>query len=218
MKLAVVIPTYNEKSNITTLFPKIFDVCNKNGINICLIVVDDNSPDGTAKAVKKLGNYDIELIERKGKLGIGTAYIAGFRKALELNADLIMSMDADWTHQPESIKILVGASDKFDVVIGSRYIPGGVLKNYPPEFLRSTIKVLLPAILVSYLFYSFQASDSPHFILTVPLVVFGLLRYLFLIEEKSAHENPTDLFFEDRPIFAVVILWLAAVVGILIFG
>ena len=125
MKLAVVIPTYNEKSNITTLFPKIFDVCNKNGINICLIVVDDNSPDGTAKAVKKLGNYDIELIERKGKLGIGTAYIAGFRRALELNADLIMSMDADWTHQPESIKILVGASDKFDVVIGSRYIPGG---------------------------------------------------------------------------------------------
>lgn len=119
-------PSYNEKSNILTLSPKIFSVCKDKGLDISLIVVDDNSPDGTAKIVKDLAKkYKIILIERKGKLGIGTAYIAGFKKALEMNFDLILTMDADWTHQPESIKVLVEASKKFDVVIGSRYIPGG---------------------------------------------------------------------------------------------
>ena len=93
-----------------------------------------------------------------------------------------------------------------------------VLENYPPEFLRATIKILLPAILVSYLFYSFQASNSPNFIFTTPIVVFGLLRYLLLIEQKSANENPTDLLFADRQLLASVIFWMLAVVGILIFA
>ncbi|MFH0833851.1 MAG: decaprenyl-phosphate phosphoribosyltransferase [Patescibacteria group bacterium] len=90
-----------------------------------------------------------------------------------------------------------------------------VLANYPAEFLRATIKILLPAILVSYLFYSFQASDSPKFFWTVPIVVFGLLRYLLLFEQKSAHENPTDLLFEDRPLLVSVVLWIIAVAAIL---
>ena len=93
-----------------------------------------------------------------------------------------------------------------------------VLENYPPEFLRSTIKIVLPAILVSYLFYSFQTSNSPNFIFTTPIVVFGLLRYLLLIERKSANENPTDLLFSDRPLLASVVLWMLAVFAILYFA
>ncbi|MFH0776351.1 MAG: decaprenyl-phosphate phosphoribosyltransferase [Patescibacteria group bacterium] len=93
-----------------------------------------------------------------------------------------------------------------------------VLESYPPEFLRSTIKILLPAILVSYLFYSFQASESPHFFWTVPIVVFGLLRYLLLFEQKSAHENPTDLLLKDRPLLISVILWVIVVFAILYFA
>jgi len=90
-----------------------------------------------------------------------------------------------------------------------------VLKKYPPKFLRSTINVLLPAILVSYLFYSFQASNSIKFFWTTPIVTFGLLRYLLLIEQKSARENPTDLLFDDRPLLASIILWALAVGTIL---
>jgi 4-hydroxybenzoate polyprenyltransferase len=93
-----------------------------------------------------------------------------------------------------------------------------VLRSYPPEFLQSTIKVLLPAILVSYLFYSFQASESINFFWTTPIVVFGLLRYLLLIERKSANENPTDLLFEDRPLLASVVTWIIAIILILYFA
>ena len=90
-----------------------------------------------------------------------------------------------------------------------------VLENYSAQFLKTTIQILLPAILVSYLFYSFQASDSPHFIFIVPIVVYGLLRYLLLIDKKSANENPTDLLLEDKPLLASVILWGISVVVIL---
>ncbi|MCF7846107.1 MAG: decaprenyl-phosphate phosphoribosyltransferase [Candidatus Peribacteraceae bacterium] len=93
-----------------------------------------------------------------------------------------------------------------------------VLENYPPEFLQSTIKILLPAILISYLFYSFQATAAPRFFWTVPIVTFGLLRYLLLIERKSAHENPTDLLFEDRPLLVSVTLWALSVIAILYFA
>ncbi len=90
-----------------------------------------------------------------------------------------------------------------------------VLENYSPQFLKTTIQILLPAILVSYLFYSFQANDSPHFIFTVPIMVYGLLRYLFLIEKKSANENPTDLLLEDKPLLVSVVLWGISVIAIL---
>jgi len=93
-----------------------------------------------------------------------------------------------------------------------------VLASYSPNFLRNIIKIILPAILVSYLFYSLQGSVSANFIFTTPIVAYGLLRYLMLIEKKSAHENPTDLLFEDKPLLASVVLWLIAVIAILYFA
>jgi len=126
MKIAIILPTYNEQMNIIQLIPEIFYVCKKSKLDLTVIVVDDNSPDGTAETVEEFKkNYSIVLIKRKAKLGLGTAYIAGFKKALEMNFDLIFSMDSDFSHQPRSIPVLVEASKRFDVVLGSRYISGG---------------------------------------------------------------------------------------------
>lgn len=126
MRIAIVLPTFNEQANVSKLIPEIFDVCKKNTIDCTVIVVDDNSPDGTAETVAELQKkYSIVLIKRKGKLGLGTAYITGFKKASDSDFDLVFSMDADFSHQPRSIPAFVRASKKFDVVLGSRYTAGG---------------------------------------------------------------------------------------------
>ena len=126
-KVSVILPTYNERENIKLLIPRIFQVFEKNNISGNVIIVDDNSPDGTAeKAIELQKNYPLILIKRPKKMGIGSAYITGFEKALENDSDVIFEMDADLSHNPENIvgflkKIEAG----FDVVIGSRRIEGG---------------------------------------------------------------------------------------------
>ncbi|MBT3948705.1 polyprenol monophosphomannose synthase, partial [Candidatus Parcubacteria bacterium] len=90
------------------------------------LVVDDNSPDGTANIVERLSNkYDIHLLKREGKLGLGSAYIAGFKKALGLGADFIFEMDADFSHDPDDVPRMIEAAQNADLVIGSRKIKGG---------------------------------------------------------------------------------------------
>ncbi len=124
MQIVVIIPTYNEKENIASLIEKIFSLA-ISGLKI--IIVDDNSPDGTASIVKQLRcKYPLHLIERTGKLGLGSAYIAGFKKALALGADYIFEMDADWSHDPADIPRLLSACENgADLAIGSRKVPGG---------------------------------------------------------------------------------------------
>jgi dolichol-phosphate mannosyltransferase len=131
MQVSVVIPTYNERENIKELVPEIFEVFRKNGIKGNLIVVDDSSPDGTAGEVERLGEkYPIILVKRDGKQGIGSAYVAGFRKALEIKSDAIFEMDADLSHDPEYIPEFLGALEDSDMVLGSRYIKGGRIENW----------------------------------------------------------------------------------------
>ena len=129
MKIFVITPTYNEKKNIKELIEKI-NILN-NEINI--LVVDDNSPDGTYKIVENLKKTfkNLFLIKRHKKEGLGSAYIAGIKFALSQKADLIIQMDADMSHDPESIKDLIDASKKNDLVIGSRYISGINVVNWP---------------------------------------------------------------------------------------
>lgn len=123
MKPIIVIPTYNEKDNIVKLLSRIFLL---NIENLEIIIVDDSSPDGTATLVRQLNSpVPLHLMVREGKLGIGTAYITGFKKALELGADKIVQMDADLSHDPDDVVSLI-AHDA-DLVIGSRKIPGGVI-------------------------------------------------------------------------------------------
>ncbi|HEY6952387.1 MAG TPA: polyprenol monophosphomannose synthase [Bacteroidota bacterium] len=125
----VVIPTYNEAENIPKLIPAILD---QDPI-LEVLVVDDNSPDGTASLVRTLqkDNSRIHLLERPAKLGLGTAYVAGFRYALRDNFDYIIEMDADFSHDPKALKILLKSISDHDLVIGSRYISGVNVVNWP---------------------------------------------------------------------------------------
>ena len=123
MKTILVIPTYNEKENIEKLITKIFAL---NISELEILVVYDNSPDGTADIVEQLSEkYPLHLLKREGKLGLGSAYIAGFKKALSLGADYIFEMDADFSHDPDDIPRMLESAQDADLVIGSRKIKGG---------------------------------------------------------------------------------------------
>lgn len=122
MKVFIVVPTYNEAENIRDFINTIFNL--HPGFNI--LVIDDNSPDGTGKIVEELSKKDcrIRVIHRPGKMGLGTAYSSGFKHALQLGADLIFEMDADFSHGPEYLSNFIEAAKDYDLVIGSRYVNG----------------------------------------------------------------------------------------------
>ena len=129
----VIIPTYNEKENIENIIRAVFAL--EHGFHI--LIIDDGSPDGTADIVKRLMAKEFEgrlhLVERKGKLGLGTAYIAGFKWALERDYEYIFEMDADFSHDPKDVPRLYAAcaEDGADVAIGSRYVSGVNVVNWP---------------------------------------------------------------------------------------
>jgi len=127
MSVSVVIPTYNEKENIASLVEAIVAL----PVAASVIVVDDNSPDGTGRLVDEMAaaNRAIRPLHRPAKLGLGTAHIAGMRKALADGADLIVTMDADFSHHPRYIPDLVAAIANLDLCIGSRYVRGGGTEN-----------------------------------------------------------------------------------------
>jgi len=129
LRTLVIIPTYNERENIERLCR---DVLAQGG-GIDVLVVDDNSPDGTAELVESLrqGEPRVHLLSRPGKLGLGTAHIAGYRWALERDYDLIVTMDADFSHPPDRIPAMMEACAEHHVVLGSRYIAGGGHENWP---------------------------------------------------------------------------------------
>jgi dolichol-phosphate mannosyltransferase len=127
----VVIPTYNEKDNIEAILRYVFSM-NK---DFHVLVVDDSSPDGTGEIVRRLqGEYSgLFLEERKGKLGLGTAYIHGFKWGLARNYQFIFEMDADFSHNPDDLERLYHACkyEGGDLAVGSRYVKGGNVKNWP---------------------------------------------------------------------------------------
>lgn len=129
-KSLVVIPTYNEAENINKVLDEIFKL---NIWNLNVLIVDDNSPDGTADKVKEYqkSNLNVHLIQRSGKLGLGTAYIKGFKFALENSFDYIFEMDADLSHNPVEIPKMLQEIENSDLVIGSRYINGVNVINWP---------------------------------------------------------------------------------------
>lgn len=132
-KISIIIPTYNERENIKELIPRIFTMFDKYDINGNVIVVDDGSPDKTAQEVKKLQkSYQIKLIERRKKMGLGSAYVLGFKEALKDGADLIFEMDADLSHNPSEIPNFIKKLGKgCDVVVGSRLVGKGKVVGWP---------------------------------------------------------------------------------------
>lgn len=129
MKTLVIIPTYNEKDNISKVIPLVL----KQDPDIEVLVVDDNSPDGTGKIVEELqiSNPRIKLIRREKKSGLGTAYLAGFKYALENGYNYIFEMDSDFSHDPSYIPDFLKAIEDSDLVLGSRYIKGVNVVNWP---------------------------------------------------------------------------------------
>jgi len=129
MKILAISPTYNEKKNISELINRI----SKLPLEVDLLIVDDNSPDGTADIVKDImiQNKNTHILEREKKLGLGTAYCEGFQWALDRGYDLIVQIDADLSHNPDDILRLVEMSKSSDLVIGSRYIGGVNVINWP---------------------------------------------------------------------------------------
>ncbi|MEP6675746.1 MAG: polyprenol monophosphomannose synthase [Ferruginibacter sp.] len=131
MEKLVIIPTYNEKENIENIIGKVFSL--EQHFNI--LIIDDGSPDGTAAIVKSLiEKYPAQLFleERRGKLGLGTAYIHGFKWAIDKGYEFIFEMDADFSHNPEDLQRLYEACKKgAAVAVGSRYVKGGAVENWP---------------------------------------------------------------------------------------
>lgn len=155
MDRLVIIPTYNEKENIETIITAVMSL----PIEFNVLVIDDGSPDGTADIVKRLmaGPYKgrVFIVERQGKLGLGTAYIAGFKWAIEHKAEYIFEMDADFSHNPQDLMKLYDAcaNGGADVSIGSRYVSGVNVVNWP-----------MGRVLMSYF-----ASKYVRFVLGMPI-------------------------------------------------
>ncbi len=128
MKTLIIVPTYNELENLPLLVEKIFS----NAPETDILVVDDNSPDGTGALVDKMSAEDprVHVLHRSGKLGLGTAYIAGFKYAIAHNYDAAFEMDADFSHDPRYLPDFLAKIEYADLVIGSRYIPGGSTPNW----------------------------------------------------------------------------------------
>ncbi|MDZ7315689.1 MAG: polyprenol monophosphomannose synthase [candidate division KSB1 bacterium] len=130
MKVLIIVPTFNERENIERLLSTLLALP-VNGLEV--LVVDDASPDGTGQIVEAIAEKEprVHLIRRPGKMGLGSAYIAGFRYGLANHFDLIFEMDADFSHDPHEIPKMIRAADNYDVVVGSRYLHGITVVNWP---------------------------------------------------------------------------------------
>lgn len=133
MKILTIIPTYNESDNIRAITRAVLDV----HPDLHILIVDDNSPDGTSTIVKELQTSEprLHLLQRAGKLGLGTAYCEGFMYAIEQDYDIVFEMDADFSHDPKEIPSFIKAIENADVVIGSRYLTGANVVNWPIQRL-----------------------------------------------------------------------------------
>lgn len=204
-KLAIVIPTFNESENILSLIKSVRNNISKGDK---IIIVDDNSPDKTGKIAGELARKtkDLHVLHRKGKNGRGSAVLDGFRFAKKFGPTLYIEMDADFSHKPEDIKRLVKEINKgFDVVIGSRYLKGSRIENWPPQrkifskianaFAKSILNVPISDYTNGYRIYSEKAS---HFLLKQKLFSKG---YILLSETAYKLKKENFSFGEISIVF-----------------
>ncbi|MBI3536247.1 MAG: polyprenol monophosphomannose synthase [Chloroflexi bacterium] len=206
MPPAVIIPTYNESDNIPQLVQDIL----KLPIGAHVIVVDDNSPDGTGKLVDAMATRDarVHAVHRPAKMGLGTAHIAGMRRAFALNFEPIVTMDADFSHHPRYIPDLLGGLEKSDVMIGSRYVAGGgtrffswkriVLSAGANSFARVMLGLRAKDCTAGFRAYRravLESIDLDH--------IFSngysfLIEMLFLCQTRGWRIGETPIIYEDR--------------------
>lgn len=209
MKIGIVIPTYNEKSNIELLITSLAEIISKNNLDATIIIVDDNSPDGTADIVKKLQKkHNIELILRKERSGLGKAYIAGFKKAIEMNRNFIFSMDADLSHNPKYIPdFLKKMNAGCDIVLGSRYVEGGgnnwgILRKIVSKGGNTLAKTILGIkandLTTGYRCYAAESLKKINLDSIKSDGYAFLEEILFLSSRKGLKICETPIYFEDR--------------------
>jgi dolichol-phosphate mannosyltransferase len=149
-KALIIIPTFNEADNIVKLVEAI-DSLNIKDVKLDILVVDDNSSDGTSKLVKDLGKQNVYVIDREKKMGLGTAYITGFKYAIQNVYDFVFEMDADFSHDPNTIPEFLEKIKNYDLVIGSRYIKGIAVVNWPLNRLIISIFASYYTRLITFL-------------------------------------------------------------------
>lgn len=205
--LYIILPTYNEAENIELLLQQIFSL---NISNLQVLVIDDSSPDQTAKLVKNLqSQYQLDLLVRPGKMGLGSAYVTGFQKALAQGADYIMEMDADFSHQPVDIPKLLAAVERgADLAIGSRRIKGGQIIGWSwwrkfmswgaMNFSRVLLGLKTKDVTAGFRCYRRQLLEK------IPLAEIKSNGYsfqeemLFLVERQGASVVEVPVVFNDR--------------------
>ncbi len=206
----VVIPTFNEADNIEALIQELLEL----PVRVGVIVVDDNSPDGTGELAKVLGAQPsaagrVNVIHRPGKLGLGTAYVAGLTLALgELGASKVMTMDADFSHPPRDIPALVELRQERHFLVGSRYVPGGGTANWPfwrqilsggsNTFARLTLGLKAHDGTAGFRLYHRQVLEAvpPESIKSSGYSF--LVEMLFNCEKKGFTVGEVPIIFEDR--------------------
>jgi dolichol-phosphate mannosyltransferase len=206
MPPAVVIPTYNESDNIPSLVAQILEL----PIGAHVVVVDDNSPDGTGQLVDALAARDprVHGVHRPSKLGLGTAHIAGMRHAFSLKLEPIITMDADFSHHPRYIPdLLAGLEDK-DVMIGSRYVPGGgtrffsvqrqFLSNGANAFARLMLGLKAKDCTAGFRAYRRPVLESLDLDRIFSNGYSFLIEVLFLCQRNGWNIGETPIIYEDR--------------------
>jgi len=208
IKTFVIVPTFNEADNLDDLVTQLLAL----PVNLGIVIVDDNSPDGTgdlADAWAARHPDRVHVVHRAGKLGLGTAYIAGFKKALwELDADRIMTMDADFSHNPRYIPAMIELSWEKHVVIGSRYVPGGGSLNCTWK------RIMLSRVsnLIVHMLLGLKAKDATagfrlyrrEVLESIPLdEIFSsgysfLVETLFMCQRRGWQIGEVPIMFEDR--------------------
>jgi dolichol-phosphate mannosyltransferase len=205
----VIIPTYNERENIEAILQAIFDLQK----DFHVLVIDDGSPDGTADIVRQLQpryDYKVFLEERRGKLGLGTAYIHGFKWAVSRGYEFIFEMDADFSHNPNDLPRLYDACkyDGADVAIGSRYVKGGGVRNWPADRIFLSKGASLYTRIITFMPISDPTAGficyTKKVLETINLDEIHFVGYAFQIEMKYAawklgfKVKEVPIQFEDR--------------------
>ncbi len=207
-EIFVIVPTYNEADNVNELITQLLAL----PTNLGVVIVDDNSPDGTGDLANKWATKHpdrVHVIHRAGKMGLGTAYIAGFKYSLtELNAAYIMTMDADFSHNPRYIPDMVALSAEKHIVIGSRYVEGGGERNCT----RKRVLMSKAANAFTHIMLGLKAHDTTagfrlyhrEVLTSIPLdeiISSGysfLVEMLFLCQRRGWQVGEVPIIFEDR--------------------
>jgi len=205
-KPAIVIPTYNESENIVRLVTEILAL----PVDAHVVVVDDNSPDGTGALIDELAAREprVHAVHRPAKLGLGTAHIAGMRCAVGLGLDPIGTMDADFSHHPRYIPALIAGIGNADVMIGSRYVPGGgtvdfkfhrrMLSRGANAFARTMLGLRANDCTAGFRVYRREVLDSIDLDAIFSNGYSFLIEILFLVQSAGWKVGESPILFEDR--------------------